>query len=528
MAEPTTQNVGAIRRWGWLVAPVLAAIFPVLSLYAEAADEANPSDLVISGLVVALGAVAAATLFRWWFQNSSRASLATITFVVWFFSYAAYMRFGRYVMETIAVSHLTDYFLLAVYLLLLVATIAILRKLRLRERTLDHFLEFVTLACAFTVSLVAFHAVRGYLQANHFDRGAKSIWAIDEPIVPADWKPQTPPSGRNFYYLVFDRYANSKTLQKYFGFDNSKFYTELEKRGFVVDRNALTSYPMTAPQMSSVLNMRYLSATFGSIADYFPPLQEHRVGKLFQTAGYKFLYYGNLYAPLRSSRIADWNMRVSFMPCEFADSMVALTPLRPLIGRAYKYRLTMSKFAQVAESAESSDLKFVYAHFLVPHPPYAFAADGSALSEWNRETQREQELYIGQLIATNRLMLQLIDKILANSDTKPVIILQADEGPYLMAGDASLTREDKIEKRTGILNAFYIPDADIRAKLPQTLAPVNTFRFLLKEYFGAPIELLPNRVFFWQEAEATGIAMPGTQIVDVTDEFRGDSPAASQ
>src|SRR3954451_20326920 len=99
-------------------------------------------------------------------------------------------------------------------------------------------------------------------------------------------------------------------------------------------------------------------------------------------------------------------MKVSSMPNEFADSLVSMTPFRPLlIGREHKREFTLQKFAAVAELANNPRLTFAYAHFLVPHPPYAIARDGSAQSEFNRASRSEQELYVDQLIATNKLIL---------------------------------------------------------------------------------------------------------------------------
>ena len=177
--------------------------------------------------------------------------------------------------------------------------------------------------------------------------------------------------------------------------------------------------------------------------------------------------------------------------------------------------LALERFAQIAFLANDPALTFAYAHFLIPHPPYAFARDGSAQSEINRSTWTEQRLYVEQLIATNNLILKLIDDVVSSSDVKPIIILSADEGPYLMAGDESLSRDEQIAKRTGILNAVLIPDAEVRQQLPTPLMPVNTFRFLFKEYFAAPIALLPDRVFYWEKPSTSGVATPGSRIVDV-------------
>jgi hypothetical protein len=304
-------------------------------------------------------------------------------------------------------------------------------------------------------------------------------------------------------------------LRRFFQFDNSEFYNELEKRAFIVDRNATTSYPMTMPSMSSTLNMRYLSSSLGTIPDYTRAVQSNEVGKLFIKAGYQYHYFGNQYEPLRRSSIAQSNMKISLLPSEFDDSLVNMTPLRPLIGRHHKRTLALQRFAQIAELANDPALTFAYAHFLIPHPPYAFARDGSAQSEVHRSTWTEQQLYVDQLIATNRLILKLIDDILSSAPITPIIVLSADEGPYLMAGDQSLSRDEQIAKRTGILNAVLIPDAEVRQQLPRPLKPVNTFRFLFKEYFSAPIALLPDRVFYWEKPTTSGAASPGSHIVDV-------------
>src|SRR6185369_6146934 len=101
----------------------------------------------------------------------------------------------------------------------------------------------------------------------------------------------------------------------------------------------------------------------------------------------------------------------------------------------HKRTLAFERFAQIAELATNPALTFAYAHFLIPHPPYAFARDGSAQTEVHRTTWTEQQLYVDQLIATNQLILKLIDDILSSSPVKPIIILSADEGPYLMPGD---------------------------------------------------------------------------------------------
>jgi hypothetical protein len=516
MTEDSKLQPSKDRPWRWLMAPALAATYPVLSLYADAVSEANVRDVLISGIVIVAAAIVVALLFRFIFSGAPRASLAAVLFVIWCFAFSGYIRIGRYAIESVSATTYRDYFLYVFWLLLIFPALFLLWRIRSSDHRMEQLYTFVLLACIASIGLSALQGIRGYLHEKPVADASASIWESDQPAVPGTWEPQPMAEHRDVYYLLFDRYGSEQALRQFFDFDDSEFYNELEKRGFVVDRKAITSYPMTSTSMSSTLNMRWLNSVVAKTSDYFANVQSNEVGKLFMKAGYKYHFFGNQYDGLRKSTIADWNMRISAMPSEFAESLVSMTPFRPLIGRQHKREFTLEKCAAIVELAKDPTLTFTYAHFLVPHPPYAFARDGSSQTELNRATQPEKELYIDQLVATNRLILQIIDGILSASDVKPIIILQADEGPYLMAGDEALTHEQQRAKRLGILNAFYIPDEAIRQRLPKPLMPINTFRFLFKEYFGAPIDLLPDRVFFWEMPESTGSAAAGTRIIEVT------------
>jgi hypothetical protein len=504
-------------RWSWLYAPALAAIYPVLSTYAESMPEANSSVAVTCGIVILVAAIGLTCLLRLVFSSAKRASFVAVVIIAWCFTFAGYMRIGRMAIEPLSKSSLNEYALMLIWLMLLIVVLVLLFRAPWTEHQMARIYRFVKLACLFAVIFALFKALSGYGETTHASRIVASMWENDLDAMPATWKPEPIAQRRDIYYLLYDRYASEESLRRFFGFDNSTFDGELEKRGFVVDRNAVTSYPMTSTSMASTLNMRYLSSRVESNSDYFASVQANEVGKLLIKAGYKYYFFGNQYDGLRKSSIAQWNMKISVMPSEFADSLVTMTPFRPLIGRQHKHRFTSEKFAAVAELAKDPAATFAYAHFLVPHPPYAFARDGSQQSEVNRMTRPEQELYIDQLVATNRLILETIDGILNSSAVKPIIILQADEGPYLMAGDESLSRKEQIAKRIGILNAILVPDEAIRQRLPKPLMPVDTFRFIFREYFGAPIALLPNRIFYWETPQPTGVAAAGTRIIDVSD-----------
>src|SRR5947209_7096026 len=99
MVENSELKPPLFHRWSWLYAPALAAIYPVLYMYAASMREVEPSDAAICGLVVLFAAIALASLLRFVFSSAKRASFAAVVIVVWCFTFAGYLRIGRMAIE---------------------------------------------------------------------------------------------------------------------------------------------------------------------------------------------------------------------------------------------------------------------------------------------------------------------------------------------------------------------------------------------------------------------------------------------
>ena len=122
-----------------------------------------------------------------------------------------------------------------------------------------------------------------------------------------------------------------------------------------------------------------------------------------------------------------------------------------------------------------------------------------------RQTVPRQELYEDQLRWTNGRILELVDRALdVPAGDEPVIILQADEGPYPPRFGRDPERFDWLDDATpeeilekhGILNAMRLPGVDPEAAgVHDRISPVNTFRIVFNEYFDADLPLLPDRVY---------------------------------
>jgi hypothetical protein len=102
--------------------------------------------------------------------------------------------------------------------------------------------------------------------------------------------------------------------------------------------------------------------------------------------------------------------------------------------------------------------------------------------------------YRRQIQHVNRLVIETLDAILQRSTAPPIIILQGDHGPGAYLHWGSLENTFPAE-RFGILNAYYFPDRDYSLLSP-SISPVNSFRVLFNQFFGADYELLPDRHYY--------------------------------
>jgi hypothetical protein len=263
-----------------------------------------------------------------------------------------------------------------------------------------------------------------------------------------------------------------------------------------------------------------LAKGVGVDSDYWGPiydtLKNHKVGKLLKAKGYTYIHFGSSWEPTSQNKNADVNINLLTLN-EFASVLYQSTMFYPIgarfpvIGsmlsglnrRGAKRDRTLYKFAQLAKMPAFSDQPtFVFAHFLIPHPDYVFKSDGSILTEAEASARTPELNYLGQLRFANVKIKEVVNTILSLSEIPPVIIIQADEGPYPRRYREDDTRNwddatlDELQIKTGILNAYYLPGVD-KSGLHPSISPVNTFRLIFNLYFGANFELLPDRHYIY-------------------------------
>ncbi len=345
----------------------------------------------------------------------------------------------------------------------------------------------------------------------------------------------------DIYYFVFDRYANNNTLKKVYNFNNSDLTSYLAGQGFVTNEDAQSNYPFTMQSISSTLAMQYhtdLGKLFGNAKyqtafPYRSILNNPPIAQVLKQNGYRYNQVSSWWDFTRVAVKADGNPTKSFRLRVFGKNFYLSDLTRDIVNKSIlspwlKKGLTLGDmmvlkydndnnprqnfFAQQAAvktiAITSNDKpQFTFAHFLAPHDPYIFDANGSDPSyDGGRNDSGEDETvkYIEEITYLNTQIKEMMGYIRQHSPNA-IIVIQSDEGPYpkefrfaLSPGhyyDPSNLPLAQEQQKFGVLASYYMPGVDPSTVQENINTSVNPFRFVLKQYLGYDVPMLPDCQF---------------------------------
>jgi hypothetical protein len=345
----------------------------------------------------------------------------------------------------------------------------------------------------------------------------------------------------DIYYFVFDRYGSLATLQDIYNYDNSGLMDYLSGQGFVNRPAGQANYPFTMQSISSTMSMQYhtdIGEKFGkdSFQSAFPYrtiLNDPPIAQLLKQNGYEYNQVSSWWDFTRVGIKADshptisFRLRVlgkSFYMSDLGRDIINKSILSPWLKKGLSFgnfavikydqdkNPRQSFFAQkdaVKQLAATKHAKpqFTFAHFLSPHDPYIFDADGSEPTYDGNRTDNgidEREKYVRAVTYLNTQITDMMGYIREHSPNA-VIIIQSDEGPYPKEFRHRLTPDHYYDPSTlpllqekqkfGILASYYMPGMNAEMITEEINASVNPFRFVLKHYLGYELEMLPDCQF---------------------------------
>jgi hypothetical protein len=498
----------------WSLVPwhtLAVAIFPALFLFADNAEQqVTLAPLWAPLLLCFVGGVALLLITIVATHSVLRGGLLATLILLLFFSFGHLWNLVGAPMDASRWLMATGYLLIGIGLGLLIWR---------GGRWVRGVSRFLNIAA---VALLVFNALR---VANFASASAAAATA--NPSSPAVVL-QEPSVKPDIYYIILDRYANADTLREIYHFDNEPFLQELEARGFSVARHAWANYFKTALSVYTSLNMHYIDpeqlgvdmSQPAEFTEIHGAIRDHlAVPVALKSLGYDYIHLGGWWEPTATNTDADVSLRFQGS-AEFSSALWSTTALSliwpPSFGgtgpdgenmpyRALSRETALFAFDRLEETAARSGPDFVFTHVLIPHPPYVFNKDGSFPTGEEVDARSERDNYIGQLQWVNQRVLRAIDRLIDHEpgEPDPIIVLQADEGPWPAAFSANElgfqwldASAREVQQKFGILNAVRLPGVDpASVGFNDDTSPVNEFRVVFDAYFDANLPLLPNETY---------------------------------
>lgn len=480
--------------------PFLIATYAVLALLSHNIEEIKPS-VGTRALVISLGAsLLLLLILRLFVHNWQRAAiLATITLTL-FFTYGHVYDFLEQ-SNLLGINLGRHRFLAPLWLLIWIGSIWwVVRQKRDFSRWTQALNTIAIVSLLFPLVQLGLFNARLLAASSSHKAQASTSTPLSLP------KDQNAP---DIYYIILDAYSRDDTLHDIYHLDNTPFLNQLEQSGFYVARCSQSNYSQTQLSLSSSLNFNYLE----TLSSYYTPGNNTRVGiedfirhnaarQNLEQLGYKIVAFetgfkntqwedADLYLSPNSNPLSNMQVLNGINSFEvmllrttagllLMDSTTALPRiLHTDFDNPQKIHrdLILYDLDQLYNLPEVPGPKFVFAHMIIPHPPYVFGPDGEYIN-YDREdipAYRDQVTYI------NKRILSVVQHIIATSSTPPIIILQGDHGGVITAPD----------DRMKIFNAYYLPDGGEKNLYPG-ITPVNSFRVIFDTYFGANYKLLKD------------------------------------
>ena len=137
---------------------------------------------------------------------------------------------------------------------------------------------------------------------------------------------------------------------------------------------------------------------------------------------------------------------------------------------------------------------FVFAHVMIPHPPYFFGPNGETVDESASDRSWENKKgYLDQVKYINKKIPDVLDAIIS-AENLPIIIIQSDHGPRTNI-DFDNPNDEMYAQMFGILNAYHLPNG-CNDQIYESISSVNSFRIILNCYFDENYELLDDNAYF--------------------------------
>ena len=438
-------------------------------------------ETAISFLIISAFGIVVYILIKLMIKNRIKSSLiiSTILFITLFF---------RDIYELLDYSGITEivsdfsflfgklFFAIIIVVIVLAPIITWSYKTKRKLLKLNSYLNLLT-----TIFLMIEIIGLGFIEVTKVE--LKNKIDLKEPLDEIQNKP-------DIYFIILDGYTGFKGLKKYWDFDNNDLKKFLNSNGFFIAENGKTIYKVTNYSIASTLNMSelnfesdnlYAKSSYLSLANI---IKKNIVVEFFSEVGYDFI---NL------SFYDIYDTKKFYQDIYFLKSG-NIYQSRTIYGHLYEIQneinadmayinLDIFKRLKTIRSTFNERPKFIYAHVMMPHPPYYFDAEGNKNNSKVANDSKNQMSYLEQLKYTNHLLMETLKSILNPNGNSPIIVVQGDHG------FRRFKEKNKKDVEFSVLSCYYFPGKDY-SSFTDSMKTINTFPLILNKYFNHDLQLL--------------------------------------
>jgi len=345
---------------------------------------------------------------------------------------------------------------------------------------------------------------------------AAQLDALRTPAEPARPKP-------DIYLIILEGYARADILRNDYGYNNMPFFNAMREKGFCVADSSFANYTSTVASLTSCLNMDPVQELLpaadatAEAADLLNLLHHNRVYTFLHKQGYQTVVFSPGAELLEPRANVDTVLKPAGALSEFESVLMDTS----LIARGLELRdywtygstfhthdrgqrervlFILEGLGKVA-AEKIADPRFVFAHLLVPEPPFLFDRDGSQPhsvfsqirtpggARYRTTLAEYRQAYVDQLHYTNQMLLQIVDRIQRQSAMPPVILIASARGPMLQQAEG-VTETEAREQLANLIMTCVPGMPPEESLLPEDRACLyNLFRATFARLFGAELPL---------------------------------------
>ncbi len=356
----------------------------------------------------------------------------------------------------------------------------------------------------------------GAWQCLSDERHVHEAPVIVQPEIPAVAAPPGPDERPDLHVLILDGFGRADTVLASQGF-RPGLADALGERGFLVGTDAVSPHAQTALSLGAFFSLDTLDTRItGPLTKNRRPLRrlfdDGTLLRLLRTAGYEIVSVPGEFA---GSRLPSADVR-RFAGCildEYDYYLVSQTAVPTLFAWAglephalthgHRRECVKTQLVRWTEPPEGDRPAFVFAHLVLPHPPFVLRPDGSprpskagtlADPPADSPTEIYSAGYHDQTRWLEREVPKAVERLVAQARRPPMIFIFGDHGA---GNDLDWTHptDAQLRERMSILSAVLVPD-QLRRELGPGTGPLNVMRRIVSHVTGAPLPPLPERALF--------------------------------